>query len=307
MPLFQNGKTSFSVEGLEYQARRTAIPQRHSIHFIDRYEGGTLVPMDDRDSLPLGALVEGYARLTPPGYTGSLTPLDSADNTSGWQFSYETSRQPGASQLELNFNNNLKLHRDVCNNIPVNSRFVIRSFSAPPNITFFYSVLVHGGVTFTAFEPEQGLTATVEATPYLPALRVPGQIWESGQWDPGTMDGQISHTGGHMMVDNPGSDVDLNGDGQAEDAGDLTVQIASTGAISLAGLTGTVGDRREARALLMVPGVGYAISEKATGALTTAPVIGDTALGMAILAQSSSFYVGLFASEALTGGRSPLG
>ena len=287
MPIFSgletNGRPDYSQTGL-YQANRAAPATLYSLHFMEKFGVNF--------GAQWGRLLRGYEELSMPGYEGTVVNPTATDNFSGWAPPIVIGRTPTPRDVVIFSDPTDAVHESILD-AGLNERFEFRHVMAPPRMHLIHSVDVIQNLTGGTMTREQGWRDTVQATPYFPPVRVPGAYYESQSY-----------------TASPGADypVTLRLIGGSHTISDstppatITIEIPETGAATIeSGGTLTSSDGFDLQAMLYIPGIGYAISQKVTGTasvnVTSFTLTGESALTQAQRQNPSVIYLAIWEYE----------
>ena len=267
MPVFASG-TPLQIRKKE--AARTLGGQVQSLTFIDR--ANPLATIGHATSNPLGMLLEAATNsLMFAGVSKRLVPRFQIGSRSGREYQQQIAVSGGEGSLNLVFNPNLFLHRELMDP-PKDAQYHIVSFMAPPYMNCVAGVYDHVRSGAVTLDPENQATMEVAFLDNFGARYVPGRLYQKT----GTIAAPISGiaTVNFSVLDDSDNTLKLGVDSAGDDINlitdNLTVTInlsgANVGQINLNAIVSgpdlASGTGQDTLILLHIPGEtgGYALS-----------------------------------------------
>ena len=282
MPLFTPGGTILAKRRSEDNS--TPGSQKNSLTFIDRgaprpkYTGET-------GQTPMGLLLSGHTgSFFEPGGTRRFATRSTMGNGTGWEFDKAVAISGNQATIDLLYNPNLKLHRDLGSIGQLEEYWRVVTFARPPLMFCVAGEVQHVSAVGGGYTEEGAETVTVTVKNQWGAVQpVAGMVWRAVS---------ASSTGVYKMEYVGGRQVEsISTSNQL----DLTV---SSDTFSFAhGGSGALTDK-QAALLVVVPGVGFAVSADVAGDFSTSVSVTDGDLEAALLADPSlPVYVGLYVDD----------
>lgn len=274
MPIYTDALRNAAAEqGIDGNPR-VAEFWRTAHHFVNRQGGGSLGD-------PWGLLLRGYGDVGMPGYEGNINYVDTVDNRSGIAKPIESSRQPSGRPVDLHYLAGNTVHLFM-GTTAINQRVTMRHIGPPPHMDLTHSVDIVSRYTGATVNERQGRVDQLQLVPVALPVTIPGLYFAAPEYT-------VSGGGASDITDGPNgltiSAVGLPGErallGDPDVTNLDTVGLYLNTTANTFDITGSVTadlpDNYTRRAMVVAPGVGYALSaiNTNTSGATTTPALAD--------------------------------
>ena len=291
MPLFRGvlphaGTPNRTITG-QHDRNRVSIPGLTSLHFMTTED--TRVSNAD-----WGIHLLGYEELSLPGFESTVVNPTSSDNFTGWAPPIVVGRTPIPRDVVLYSDPTHPVH-NMLFNARLNQRFEFRHVMPPPRMHLIHTIDILQSISGGSVSQQEGWRDTVQMTPYIPPIRIPGSYYISDPYNhKATPTVEITMRlipdSGRLSTSPlvPGADAP---DGEFK----LTITVATGNmAFSETATSPGGGTDYDYQGILHVPAVGYSVSTPHAGGATFSPtdaLFNDNALGLAIVATGAQVFM----------------
>lgn len=281
MPLFNAGTI---LARRRAEDNSTPGSQKNSLTFVDRgaprpkYTGET-------GQTPMGLLLTGHTgSFFEPGATRRFATRSTMGNGTGWEFDKAVAISGNQATVDLLYNPNLKLHRDLGRVNLLDEFYRVVTFARPPHMFCVAGEVQHVSAVGGGYTEEASETVTVTVKNQWGAVQpVDGMVWQLQEAQSGGVY-KMEYIGGRQVE-------------SISTTATMDLTVASDTFTFAHGGTAALTDK-QATLLVVVPGVGFAVSADVAGDFATSVSVTDGELEAALLADASlPVYVGLYVDD----------
>ena len=264
MPTFTDTLSRAELGGL-LDNPRIAHGWGEGLHFVNHLRGQSL-------GEPFGALLRGYGDIGLPGHTAEIVNTDTVDNLSAIATPTIVGLNPNPRTVQIHFQAGNAAHRAIAR-AGADELLEFRHIGPPPDMDLTHSVDMLSQFAPGTVNRAQGNIATAQATPVAPPVTLAGLYFSSSTYT-------LAELGTGVRLDRTKGDQHL--DGAADNNPNLNAlsidmdTTANTFSItsSIVGASLPAGWKR--RALIYLPGIGYAFSNDAAASINNTSAAVDT-------------------------------